>query len=309
MEPAQKDIDGVSGDEVVSVGRDPNAGIRPHDPRHVPSRTGSPAVPARPAQGRSAAPSIMTRPNARSRTVSNSAEQNREIHLYDGDGDLLLHADKRSDRVILLPWGDPRLASPDRDRIRIMWGQHLLADVVAGRYRTVVCAVNDVDNSHGMLGELLDSVPTSQWNVKTATAYSNMFHKSVADHAPHDHEPYILKFDLDRLLIMALLRPRDQEYFTLRDLAHGFETVTKMLAGRRERWPVASVSFLGAKTNRLVDDDGREPSFESVLRVMFDAGYRADVYPSTGMWELAPTGVFASYPFPKSLDVMREGGY
>ena len=87
------------------------------------------------------------------------------------------------------------------------------------------------------------------------------------------------------------------------------KTVAKMLAGRRDRWPVASVSFLGAKSNRLLGPDGREPSFEAVLRTMFDAGYRGDVYPSLGMWERAPTGVYASYPFPESLDVMRQGGY
>ncbi len=241
--------------------------------------------------------------------MSNSGHQLPDIRLYDGEGDLLLQADQRADCVMMLPLGDPRGVSTDRDRIRIQWGQHLLTDLVAGRYRTVVCAVNDVDNTHGIIGNLLNIVPTSQWDVKAATAYSHMFHESVAVHAPHDHEPYILKFDLDRLLVMAILRPRDQEYFTLSDLTRGFQTVTKMLAGRRERWPVASVSFLGAKSNRLVDDEGQEPSFESVLRVMFDAGYRGDVYPSLGMWELAPTGVFASYPFPESLDVMREGGY
>ena len=80
-----------------------------------------------------------------------------------------------------------------------------------------------------------------------------------------------------------------------------------MLAGRRERWPVASVSFLGAKSNQLLDRDGQEPSFESVLRTMFEAGYRGDVYPSFGMWELAPTGAFASYPFPQGLDVTNSG--
>ena len=80
-----------------------------------------------------------------------------------------------------------------------------------------------------------------------------------------------------------------------------------MLSGRRERHPVASVSFLGAKSNRLVGPDGGEPSFESVLRVMHESGFRGDVYPSLKMWELAPTGVFASYPFPESLDRMRSG--
>ena len=241
--------------------------------------------------------------------MANSTRHESELWLYDDEGDLLLEADKRADRVILLPSGDPRHASRDPDRIRIQWGQHLLADLVAGRYRTAVCAVNDADNTHGIVGELLELVPTSQWNVKTATAYARMFHESVAVHAPDDREPYVLKFDLDRLLIMAILRPRDQEHFTVDDLSRGFQTVAKMLAGRRERWPVASVSFLGAKSNRLIDADDREPSFESVLRTMFDAGYRGDVYPSLGMWELAPTGAFASYPFPGSLDVMRSGGF
>ncbi|MEE8130280.1 MAG: hypothetical protein V3T48_08340, partial [Vicinamibacterales bacterium] len=192
--------------------------------------------------------------------MANSTRHESELWLYDDEGDLLLEADKRADRVILLPSGDPRHASRDPDRIRIQWGQHLLADLVAGRYRTAVCAVNDVDNTRGIVGELLELVPTSQWNVKTATAYARMFHESVAVHAPDDREPYILKFDLDRLLIMAVLRPRDQEHFTLDDLSRGFQTVAKMLAGRRERWPVASVSLLGAKSNRLIDAGDREPS-------------------------------------------------
>ena len=235
--------------------------------------------------------------------------QQPEVRLYDKEGDLLLQADKRSDRVILLPAGDPRHAGADRDRIRIQWGQHLLADLVAGRYRTAVCAVNDLDNSHGILGEVLELIATSQWDVKAATAYARMFHESAAVLAAGDHEPYVLKYDLDRLLVMAILRPRGRDHFTLDDVSRGFRTVTKMLAGRQERWPVASVSFLGAKSNRVIDKDGQEPSFETILRTMYDAGFRGDVYPSLPMWELAPTGVFASYPFPESLDVMRSGGF
>jgi hypothetical protein len=236
-------------------------------------------------------------------TTQNAAR----TRIYDDEGDLLVQADRRSDRVILLPSGDPKVASTDRDRIRIPWGQHLLADIGAGRYRTVVCGVNDEDNSHGILGEVMELVATSQWTVKAATSYAKVFHESVALHHADDREPFILKYDLDQLLVFGILRPRGREHFTLDDLARGFRTVSKMLAGRRERLPVASVSFLGAKTNRLIDKDGQEPSFETVLRTMFDAGFRGDVYPSLGMWELAPTGVFASYPFPESLDVMRSG--
>ncbi|NNF43056.1 MAG: hypothetical protein HKO59_02450 [Phycisphaerales bacterium] len=240
--------------------------------------------------------------------MSNSTTRDQTARLYDDEGDLLIQADRRSDRVILLPSGNPKVASTDRDRIRIQWGQHLLADLMAGRYRTVICGVNDADNSRGIVGEVLELITTSQWSVHSATSYAKMFHESLAIHAAEDREPYILKYDLDSLLILAILRPKGRDHFTLDDLRRGFGTVTKMLANRRERTPVASVSFLGAKSNRLVGPDGREPPFETVLRTMHDAGYRGDVYPSLAMWELAPTGVFASYPFPESLDVMRTGG-
>ena len=229
--------------------------------------------------------------------------------LYDDEGDLLMQADQRSDRVVLLPSGDPRRASTERDRIRIQWGQHLLADLLASRYRSFVCGVNTEDNDHGIINQVVSLTTTSQWTPKSVTSYARMFSEAVSIHAAGDREPYILKYDLDSLLILALLRPKGRDYFTLEDLSRGFATIAKMLRGRRERLPVATVSFLGAKSNRLVGPEKREPTFESVLRVMYEAGYRGDVYASLGMWELAPTGVFASYPFPESLDVMRRGGF
>ncbi len=241
--------------------------------------------------------------------MGNTAKTERTIQLYDDEGDLLVQADRRSDRVILLPSGDPREASVDRDRIRIMWGQHLLADLVAGRYRTVVCGVNDEDNARGILGELLELVTTSQWTVKSATSYAKVFHESLQLHASDDREPYILKYDLDRLLVLGILRPRGKDHFTLDDLSRGFQTVAKMLEGRWDRLPVASVCFLGAKTNRVIGPNGKEPSFESVLRTMYETGFRSDVYPSWDMWELATTGVFGTYPFPESLNTMRRGGF
>ncbi len=241
--------------------------------------------------------------------MAKAVSQEETPRLYDDEGDLLMQADQRSDRVVILPAGDPRRASPERDRIRILWGQHLLADLVAGRYRSFVCGVNTTDNDHGLINQVVSLTTTSQWTPKAVTSYAGMFSGSVSIHAASDHEPYVLKYDLDSLLILALLRPAGRDHFTLDDLSRGFATVAKMLRGRRERLPVASVSFLGAKSNRLAGSGGREPSFESVLRVMYEAGYRGDVYPSLSMWELAPTGVFASFPFPESLDVMRKGGF
>ena len=58
-------------------------------------------------------------------TISNDRPR-----LYDEEGDLLLQADQRADRIVMLPAGDAR-ASTDRDRIRIEWGQFLLADLLA----------------------------------------------------------------------------------------------------------------------------------------------------------------------------------
>jgi len=241
--------------------------------------------------------------------MSEAVSSQRTPKLYDDEGDQLIQADRRTDRIILLPHGDPKKASTDRDLIRIQWGQHLLKDLLAGRYRTVVCGVNTEDNSHGIIAQLVETVRTSQWTTNAVTSYARMFSESISVHAASDREPYVLKYDLDNLLILALLRPKGRDHFTLDDLKHGFKTVSKMLRDRRDRWPSASVSFLSAKSNRLIGPDGEEPSFESILRVMHEAEYRGDVYPSLRMWEMAPTGVFATYPFPSSLDDMRTGGF
>ena len=231
----------------------------------------------------------------------------RELRLYDDEGDLLLPTGITSDKVTLLPQ-DPDAESAGR--IRILWGQNMLRDMLEGRYRAVVCGVNDQDNSHGMVAQLVELIQSSQWTARSVTSYAKMFQESAGIHATLDREPYVLKYDLDGVLVLALLRPKGRTHFTSDDLSRGFRTITKMLAGRRERLPVASVSFLGARSNRLIDPKtGVEPSFEAVLRVMYEAGYRGDVYPAPAMWRFGHVGVFPSYPFPASLDRMRAGGF
>lgn len=227
------------------------------------------------------------------------------LTLYEGEGEKLLRSEQFPDRVTLLPGEHGSVRG--RERIRILWGQDLLRDLLDGRYRTVICGVNDRDNSHGLIAQLVELVQTSQWSAQTVTNYARMFQESVALHAARDREPYVLKFDLDSLLILAILRPRGKEHFTLEDLGRGFQTVSKMLHDRRERWPAATVSFLNAKANRLVGADGQEPSFEAVLRTMFNAGYRGDVYTAPAMWRFADVGVFPTYPFPEGLERMRTG--
>ncbi|MBC7771988.1 MAG: hypothetical protein H7210_05800 [Pyrinomonadaceae bacterium] len=231
------------------------------------------------------------------------------IRLYEDNADELMRADHFPDRVNLLPSGPiGMLGGPSAaERIRIMWGQDMLRDVLDGRYRAVVCGVNDADNSHGIVAQLVDLMPSSQWTARAATSFAKMFQESVAIHASTDREPYVLKLDLDSILILALLRPQGKDHFTLPELKRGFVTVSKMLKDRRERTPVASVSFLNARVNKLVGPDGGEPSFESVLRSMYEAGFRGDVYPAPTMWQHGNVGVFPSYPFSEGLERMRVG--
>ncbi len=225
--------------------------------------------------------------------------------LYDDDADDLLSHSEGTQRVTLLPSDRSRL-EPGR-RLRVLWGQDMLLDVLDGRYRTVVCAVNDDDNAHGIISQIVQLITTSQWSAQSITSYAKVFQDSVALHATGDREPYVLKYDLDSVLVLALLRPQGRDHFTTEDLGRGFRTIQKMLSGRPDRRPVATVSFLDGVSNRVLAADGQQPSFEAVLSTMFEAGYRGDVYPSPSMWNHGHVGVFPTYPFPEGLDRMRQG--
>ena len=224
-------------------------------------------------------------------------------HIYEGAGDDLMGQGLDApSKIVLLP--DAPTVQRDADpvqRIRIMWGQRLIDDVLAGRYRTLVCAVNVHDNSHGFINLIAQRLPTSQWDGQTITEH--------ARHFVQPHRVTVVKYDMDRVEVLALLRPAKHEHLTPDDLAQGFRTITHMLERRPDRLPAASVCFLGARANRLIGHEGREPSFESVLNVMYSAGYRGDVYPAPWMWESATTAMFPRFPFPETLKQMCEGGY
>lgn len=232
--------------------------------------------------------------------------------IYQGDGDRLM-ASLDADRVTLLPSDNQR----SEQRIRIMWGHPMLPDILAGRYRTVVCGVNARDNAKGIIAQIVELLPASQWSAKTVTNHARTFAESILERggagdttAPGDREPYVLKYDLDTVEVFAMLRPLSRDHFTLKDLSRGFKQVAQMLEGRRARHPVATVSFLGARSNRLIDPStGHEPTLEAVLATMFKAGFRGDVYPPHDLWRAGQVGVFPSYPFPSALDRMREGGH
>jgi hypothetical protein len=229
-------------------------------------------------------------------------KQSFDGQIYEGSGDDLAGNIDHGSRIILLPDAPLSQREPlGTEHIRILWGQRLIDDLLAGRYRALVCAVNSRDNSRGIISMLAQTLPTSQWNERLITEYAKQFVQS--------ENVTILKYDMDRVMVLALLRPANSNSLTVEHLAAGFRTVSRMLQGRPDRLPCASVCFLGARANKLVDANGREPSFESVLHAMYEGGYRGDVYPSPWMWESAPAGVFPRYPFPDSFKQMVAGGF
>jgi hypothetical protein len=226
--------------------------------------------------------------------------------MYQGDGDELMQKEHRDlgDRIVLVPDALPSKVPDATPRLRIMWGQHLLEDLLVGRYRSLVCAVNGQDNSHGIIAQLADLLPTSQWDQRSITAHAAQFS------LPGDDRVKVLKYDMDMVEVLAILRPTGAAGLTLDHLSTALKVIGQMIQRRPGRLPTASVSFLGAHANMLVDaKTGREPTFEAVLKVMYDAGYGGDVYPNPDLWHLGQVGVFARYPFPQALDRMRQGGY
>jgi hypothetical protein len=228
-----------------------------------------------------------------------------KTRIYDGEGDqLMVHADVQ-DKITLLPDTGTAQAAPGlasaRAKLRILWGQNLVEDILAGRYRTLVCSVNPIDNTHGVIAQIAHLLPTSQWDEPSVTAHAKRFAQQGV--------VTVIKYDMDAVEVLALLRPGKTETLRLDDLKEGFRIVAQMIRGKPQRRPTASVSFLGARANKLRDAAGHEPSFETVLRTMHEAGYEGDVYPAPWMWQASPTGVYARYPFPSSLNSMREGGF
>jgi hypothetical protein len=224
-----------------------------------------------------------------------------EHHIYEGIGEEMADQLDFDHRLILLPDVPLIHRDPDKvERIRIMWGQQLIDDLIAGRYRSVVCAVNAVDNTHGIISHLAQRMPGSQWREPDITEH--------ASHFVHAHTPTVIKYDMGPMKVLALLRPREHEHLTLDDLSCGFRMIHNMLHDHADRSPVASVSFLGARANRLIDSHGNEPSLETVLAIMYRSGFRGDVYPAPWMWETAPR-VFPRYPFPDSFRQMCDGGF
>ena len=221
--------------------------------------------------------------------------------IYDGDGDALMLEEHVAERIVLAPDSLPTSHPDVSPRIRIQWGQHLLDDLLAGRYRSLICAVNAEDNSHGIIAQLAHLLPTSQWDEKSITSHAKLF--------AHRETISVIKVDMDTVEVLALLRPKGHDHLTLEALRDGFRVASEMISRKPHRRPVASVSFLGGRANRLLDGKGEEPSFETVLRTMHESGFSGDVYPSPAMWQAAPTALYARYPFPESLEAMRMGGY
>src|SRR5436190_1693725 len=82
-----------------------------------------------------------------------------------------------------------------------------------------------------------EKLPTSQWNEGSITDY--------AGHFVQPHHVTVVKYDMDRVKVLSLLRPAQHQHLTPEDLAEGFRRISAMLHARPDRLPVASVCFLG----------------------------------------------------------------
>ena len=233
------------------------------------------------------------------------ADESKRPKIYDGDGDRLMQADKTNDaeRIILTPDSRPNKTPNQTPRVRIMWGQHLLEDLLDGRYHSLVCAVNTTDNTRGIINPLATLLPTSQWDNASITAYAKQFGSAGGDRVK------VLKYDMDTVEVLAVARPSTRNHLTTEDLSQAFRIIAEMIERKSSRYPSASVSFLDAAANMLRDKEGNEPSFETVLRTMYDAGYHGDVYPSPSMWNAGNIGLYPRYPFSSALEQMRGGGF
>ena len=226
--------------------------------------------------------------------------------VYDADGDALMmrEHEELADRILLMPDALPSKVPDNQRRIRILWGQHLLEDLLAGRYRSLVCAVNPEDNSRGIIAQLAALLPTSQWDERSITANAKQF----AGTSPGGVERVkVLKFDMDVVEVLAVLRPA-QRNLTTDDLANAFRIVSEMIDRKPGRLPSASVSFLAhgrtCWSGRTEKSRASKPSC-----AMHQGGYSGDVYPSPQMWHLEKIGLFPRYPFPETLDQLRRGGF
>ena len=221
--------------------------------------------------------------------------------IYDGEADRLVGPADAVEKITLLPDAVSMRQTSEAGHLRLLWGQNLVEDVCAGRYRSLVCSVNAFDNSRGIISQISAALPTSQWNEESITGYAKQFH--------HQGKVTVIKYDMDVIEVLALLRPTQAMHLRLEDLSLGFKIVAEMLRRKTQRLPAATVSFLGGRANKLVGPDDTEPTFETVLRTMYEAGFIGDVYPAPWMWNASTTGVYARYPFPASVESMRSGGF
>ena len=178
-------------------------------------------------------------------------------NIYDDDGDhLMQEVPVEAGQIILVPDTAPSRSPDLTPRLRIMWGQHLLDDLIAGRYRSLLCAVNSQDNSRGMISQLAEFLPTSQWDVQSITEYARHFDSPGG-------KVKVLKYDMDTVEVLAVLRPAGHGHLTLAELSTAFRLAVQMTRSKPGRLPSASVSFLEARANVLVDQNGQTPTFRS----------------------------------------------
>ena len=99
-------------------------------------------------------------------------KQSFDGQINEGSGDDLAGNIDHGSRIILLPDAPLSQREPlGTEHIRILWGQRLSDDLLSGRYRALVCAVNARDNILVCISMLAKTLPRSRWNERLITEY------------------------------------------------------------------------------------------------------------------------------------------
>src|SRR5688572_11209756 len=171
--------------------------------------------------------------------MNDQLQRERTYHIYEGPGDDLAQQLDNGNRIVLVPDSPTVQREPDAvEHIRIMWGQRLIDDLIGLRYRSLICAVNANDNSHGIISLVASQLPGSQWDEDMITRHARRF--------VQPRRVTVVKFDMDPVEVLALLRPADHDHMTMEDIAGGFRIVSAMLRNHPQWMPAASCCFLGA---------------------------------------------------------------
>ena len=186
-------------------------------------------------------------------------------------------------------------------------GQDMLGDMLDGRYhRGGVRGVNDEDNSHGIIAQLVDPIHYVAVDGQGRDEFCADVPGVGVDPRGADREPYVLKYDLDSLLIPALLVSEGRPPLHARRPVAGSLDGGEDARERRERLAGGEREFSSTpgRTNCTRRRRGSRVSRPFCGRCTRRGSGRCG---TARRRLLRGAGVFRPYPSPEGIEQMRQG--